>query len=78
MTWFDYAVIAVVGLSVLLGLFRGVVREIAALAGWAAAFVLSGLFAQELAHWLPGNMSSMLKVLVAYLVIFLGIGRAHV
>jgi membrane protein required for colicin V production len=73
MTWFDYAVIAVVGLSVLLAAWRGVVREIAALAGWAAAFILSTLFAQDVAQWLPASLSPMLRVVVAYLVIFLGV-----
>jgi len=73
MTWFDYAVLAIVGLSVLLAVLRGVVREIAALAGWAAALILSGLFAQELAQWLPIALSAVLKVVIAYLVIFLGV-----
>ncbi len=73
MTWFDYAVITVVALSVLLALFRGVVREIAALAGWAAALILSGLFAQQLAHWLPAALSPMLRAVIAYLIIFLGV-----
>jgi membrane protein required for colicin V production len=73
MTWFDYAVIAIVGLSVLLAAFRGVVRELAAIAGWVAALVLSGLFAHELAQWLPGALSPMLKAVIAYLVIFLGV-----
>ncbi len=54
MTWFDYVVIAVLGVSVLLALYRGAVREITALAGWAAALILSGLFAQELAQPVPG------------------------
>jgi len=73
MTWFDYAVIAIVCLSVLLAAIRGVVREIAALAGWAAALILSGLFAQELAQWLPIAVSPVLKAVIAYLVIFLGV-----
>jgi len=73
MTWFDYAVLAIVGLSVLLAVLRGVVREIAALAGWAAALILSGMFAQELAQWLPIALSAVLKVVIAYLVIFLGV-----
>ena len=73
MTWFDYAVIAIIGLSVVLAVYRGVVREIAALAGWAAALILSGLFAQDLAHWLPASLSQMLRAVIAYLVIFLGV-----
>ena len=73
MTWFDYAVFASVGLSVLLAVLRGVVREIAALAGWVAALILSGLFAQQLAQWLPAALSPMLRAVIAYLVIFLGV-----
>jgi membrane protein required for colicin V production len=73
MTWFDYVVIAVVALSLLLAVYRGAVREIASLAGWAAALVLSGLYAQQLAQWLPLSWSPMLKAVVAYLVIFLGV-----
>ena len=73
MTWFDYAVIAIVGLSVLLAVIRGVVREIAALAGWVAALILSGLLAPELALWLPASLSPMLRTVIAYLVIFLGV-----
>jgi membrane protein required for colicin V production len=72
MTWFDYGVFAIVGLSVLLAALRGVVREIAALAGWAAALILSGLFAQQLAQWLPGALSPMARAVIAYLAIFLG------
>lgn len=73
MTWFDYAVIAIIALSVLLAAFRGVVREIAALAGWAAALILSGLFAQELAQWLPASLSQMLRAVIAYVIIFLSV-----
>lgn len=73
MTWFDYVVIAILGLSVLLAVIRGAVREITALAGWAAALILSGLFAQELAQWLPASLSQVLRAIIAYLVIFLGV-----
>jgi len=73
MTWFDYAVFAIVGLSVLLAVLRGVVREIAALTGWAAALILSSLFAQQLAQWLPASLSPILRAVIAYLVIFLGV-----
>ena len=73
MTGFDYAVIVIVGLSVLLAVYRGVVREMAALAGWVAAIVLSSLFAQNLAQWLPATLSPMLRAAIAYLGIFLGV-----
>ena len=73
MTWFDYAVVAIIALSVLLAVIRGAVREITALAGWVAALILSGLFAQELALWLPATLAPVLSPVIAYLVIFLGV-----
>ncbi len=73
MTWFDYAVITIVCVSVVLAAWRGVVREIVALAGWAAAFILASMYAQELAHWLPANLSSILRTVAAYLAIFLAV-----
>ena len=73
MTWFDYAVLGTVGLSVLLAVFRGAVKEIAALAGWAAAVILSGLFAQDLVRWMPATLAPTLRVVIAYLAIFLGV-----
>ncbi|MHB8667378.1 MAG: CvpA family protein [Burkholderiales bacterium] len=71
MTWFDYLVIAILAVSVLLAVYRGAVREITALAGWVAALILSGMFAQQLAQWLPASLSHMLRAVIAYLVIFL-------
>jgi len=38
MTLFDLAVITIVGLSVLLSVIRGLVREVLALAAWLVAF----------------------------------------
>ena len=73
MTWFDYIVLAIVGLSVLLAVFRGVVREIAALAGWVAALILSSMFAQDVAQWLPASLSHLLRAIIAYVAIFLGV-----
>ena len=73
MTWFDYAVIAIVCVSVVLAAWRGVVREIVALAGWAAAFILSSMYAQELAQWLPASLSPMLRTVIAYVAIFLAV-----
>ena len=69
MTWFDYTALAVVGLSMLFGLFRGLVRELIALAGWVAAFVLAILFADRVAARLPAAFG----VLGGHIVAFVGI-----
>ena len=41
MTAFDYAVLAVIAASALLGLWRGVVGEVLALAAWVVAFFVA-------------------------------------
>jgi len=45
----DWAIISVLGLSILLSLWRGFAREAISLAGWIAAFVIANLFVGELA-----------------------------
>ena len=49
----DWTLVALVGASVLLGLARGVVRELLALAGWVVAMLLALAFAKLLGAWLP-------------------------
>jgi len=39
MTVFDYVVIAIVGLSILLSVIRGLIREVLALLAWVVAFI---------------------------------------
>jgi membrane protein required for colicin V production len=45
MTAFDYLVLGIVGLSVLVSVLRGAVREVMALGGWVAAFLVANTFA---------------------------------
>jgi len=71
MNYFDYAVLGVLGLSLLWSLLRGLVREIVSLAGWIAAFVLSALFGDALAQHLPAEMGAFLASLVGYLAVFI-------
>lgn len=73
MTWLDYAVLGVVGLSIAWGLWRGLVREVISIAGWVIAFLAANLLAGPLAEHLPHSVPSpQLRVLVAYLAVFLG------
>jgi len=47
MTIFDYVVIGIVGASLLLGLWRGVVGELISLAAWVLAFIAAYHFGGE-------------------------------
>jgi len=49
----DYAWLAVLGLSVLLGLWRGVIRELFSLAGWVLAILAALTFTADAAALLP-------------------------
>ena len=76
MTWFDYAVLAVVAASVLLGAWRGLVSEVLALAAWVAAVLAGRAFAPEMAplfgEWLKEpalqDAAAFAVVVVAVLV----------
>jgi len=81
MTWFDYAVIAVLAVSVLIGLWRGFVREVFALVGWAAALVAALLFAGEAGAFLPAAWGtpfarSVGAGIVIFLVVLIACGFA--
>jgi membrane protein required for colicin V production len=72
MTLFDYSVIAVVGLSVIISVFRGAVREIVALLSWLIAFFAAQAYAGVFAAYLPSALSSdSLRVLIGFLIVFL-------
>jgi membrane protein required for colicin V production len=71
MTAFDYAVLVVVVLSALLGLWRGVVREVFALGAWIVAIICMFLFGQTVASALPiEGQAAWLKSLAGYATVF--------
>lgn len=71
MTLFDYAVLVIVGASVVVSVLRGFVREVLALAGWVAAFVAANVLSGNVANWLPsGIQDASLRMLTAFAAIF--------
>ena len=74
MTWIDYAVIAIVGLSILLSVLHGLVREILSLAAWGVAFVVAQLLAADVAPLLPAALANpSLRLLAGFLSVFLAV-----
>ncbi len=72
MTSFDYVVLAITGLSILLSMMRGFVREIFALVIWVAAIYAAKMYALQLAQLLPTSIpSEPLRLLAAFLILFL-------
>ena len=73
MTPFDYAVLAVVGVSVLVSLFRGAVREVMSILSWIAAFLIALHYAPMLSELLPVAVKhSWLRLFVAFVVLMIG------
>ena len=72
MTWLDYVVITVIVFSMAWGAWRGLVHEVLSLAGWIMAFIAGNLFAAPLSEMFPAAMRPELRVVVAFVLIFVG------
>ena len=74
MTWVDYAVLAIIGISVLLSVIHGLVRELMALAAWIVAFLTAQFYAADVAPLVPAAITSpSLRLLAAFLLVFLAV-----
>nr|WP_294839513.1 CvpA family protein [uncultured Methylotenera sp.] len=72
MTIFDYIVLSIIGLSVILSVMRGVVREVLAIVGLVAAFYVGVTYTNQLLPMMPVDIpNEALRVLAAFLVLFL-------
>ena len=72
MTAFDYAVLAIVGLSVIFSVMRGMIKEVLSILGWVAAFYVGRTYTSQLLPMMPADIpSESLRILAAFLVLFL-------
>jgi membrane protein required for colicin V production len=72
MNWADYLIVIVIALSMLIGLWRGLLREVISLATWIAAFAIAFLFAEDGAtHLMPYIDVPSLRAAVAFGGLFL-------
>jgi membrane protein required for colicin V production len=71
-TGFDYAVLTVLGFSLLVGVLRGLVKELVMLSGWVAAFVLATLLGSQVARYMPQSLGPVLAQMLAYVAVFAG------
>ncbi len=70
MTSMDWIVLAILSLSIFLGVMRGLTRESLSLASWVLAFYGAKLIAPVLAPALPGFDSPGLRYAAALLLVF--------
>ncbi|RTL57998.1 MAG: CvpA family protein [Rhodocyclaceae bacterium] len=74
MTLFDYVVLGIIGASVLLGLWRGVVSELLALAAWVLAFFAARMMGATVAGWLGGVIADpLLRQGAGFVAVFVAV-----
>lgn len=72
--WIDFALLAVLVVSVVVGLVRGFVFEVMSLVGWLVAWFGSQWLVQDVSPYIPvGTPGSPGNLAVAYVVGFIGI-----
>ncbi|MFC4527490.1 CvpA family protein [Dyella halodurans] len=72
MNWADYIILAVVGLSVLIGLWRGLISEVLGLVVWALAFWVAWMFGPAVAGYFEHSIQlPSARMLVGYGICFL-------
>lgn len=74
MIWIDIAIIAVIGLSAIIGFFRGFLREALGLATWLVAFWLAFILATPTAEYLKAWIDvDSARLASAFALIFIGV-----
>ncbi|HEY9278617.1 MAG TPA: CvpA family protein [Eoetvoesiella sp.] len=72
MTSFDYIVLAILGVSALLGLLRGLIKEVLSLAAYAVAFMAAIWWGPRASLWLVSYIENdLLRTAAAYAAIFI-------
>jgi membrane protein required for colicin V production len=70
MNWADYAIIAILIVSAVVGLARGLIREVVSLGVWVAALLIAWAFHREVADMLTAQLSQPgLRLGVAFIAL---------
>jgi membrane protein required for colicin V production len=71
MTLFDYAVLVIVGASMVLSVTRGFAREVIALTGWVGAFIAANTLSATVSGWLAASIEDeSIRMVSAFLLVF--------
>lgn len=72
MTTFDYFVLGIIGISIILSVMRGAVREVLSILGWVAAIYVAKNYTNQLLPMMPLDIpTESLRILAAFLILFL-------
>ena len=70
MTFLDYALLAVLALSIAWGAWRGLVHEMISLGGWIIAFLAANLFAGPASEVITDTIPAEARVMLGWLGVF--------
>lgn len=74
LNWFDFVLMAIILLSIIISFFRGFLREAISLVTWVAGVVVALKFAPRVASLLEGTVNAgTLRYMIAFLALFLGV-----
>ena len=74
LNWFDYAIIATLTLSIIVGVWRGFIGEVMALVCWVLAFWVAWMFGPVLAEQFSATISvPSVRVMLGYLICFVAV-----
>jgi membrane protein required for colicin V production len=73
LNWADWCIVGVLGLSVAVGLWRGFIGEVLALACWIAAFWAAWLFGPRLGEALTAIDTPSVRVLLGCAIVFVAV-----
>lgn len=71
MVWIDYAILTVIGISTLISLVRGFVKEAVSLVVWISAFFVASTFYPKLATLLTNISDQTLRNAAAIAILFI-------
>ncbi len=72
MIWIDYAIIGLIVISMIIGLFRGLIKEAFALVTWGVASWVGLTFSSQLAELLENAIAvPSVRIAVAFIALFL-------
>lgn len=72
MIWADYAILAIIGLSALISIWRGLIREVLSLLAWILAILVAMTFMRPLADQLTPHISvPSARLIIAFMALFI-------
>ncbi len=72
MIWADYAILAIIGLSALISIWRGLIREVLSLLAWILAILVAMTFMRPLADQLTPYISvPSARLIIAFMALFI-------